>query len=748
VFIGQSKSSQRSGLHFDTTTFGTEEFRIRAIGKQIAIAGGSPRGTLYGVYHFAEHYLGVRFLTLEHTHIPHEPQGVIPEIDLRYEPPFSFRWSFWTELNNHPAFAARQRNNCTTFDAKYGGITAQPLISHSLARHVPVDVYGEAHPEYFALVDGERSLEAYDGAQINSTHPAVIDVVTQSVLSEFAATSPPAVVSVSPNDNNRYSTDPRNALIDRREGTPMGSHLTLVNAVADAVGQRHPQANVGTLAYWHTRKPPMTLQPRSNVHIQLCSFAATGLYAINDPRAPVNAAFCADLERWIDLTPKVWVWHYVTNLRHVDLPYANWRGLDDTIRYYRDQGVRGLFMQGNGRCYGGEFADLKNYVVSRLMWNPDEDGDALIEEFLTLHYGPAAPPIRAMMDALTERARAGERQPRSWSTAQENNFDEATARMMIARIDEALTLAPDEAIRRRVEKLSIGAYKALIETAGAMTYADGRAWVEAPPNFADDVARYHKLCFEYGMNRDSEFSPLAGYLDEVASSQNGADATRIEDDTWRLTAVPAIEGAIAELYYKPAQRQLLSAYGSPGPRLGPGAFRVDFIHGGDDSQDFIAEEGPTSLTLAKPLHESTEFTHVVGLTPGLSDVVEGTLRIAHKGEEEERYQLRLRPRFSMGAGRISLYVYKGAWRRVSRDAWSAALAEPSVTAAGFFNIDEAFGAAITAEAGQFSAFAAPPTAAPNHFPADLVTRSVTLAPGGAFEAHYAIEVWAAPPQSP
>ena len=61
---------RRSQVGFDVDRFGPEDLRIVIRDGNIAIAGGRPRGTLYGVYTFLEDYLGVRFLTVDHTHVP------------------------------------------------------------------------------------------------------------------------------------------------------------------------------------------------------------------------------------------------------------------------------------------------------------------------------------------------------------------------------------------------------------------------------------------------------------------------------------------------------------------------------------------------------------------------------------------------------------------------------------------------------------------------------------------------------
>jgi hypothetical protein len=59
VYIGPS-----AALGKDETAMGEEAFQIAVERDRIAILGGRPRGTLYGVYQFFEDALGVRFLTV------------------------------------------------------------------------------------------------------------------------------------------------------------------------------------------------------------------------------------------------------------------------------------------------------------------------------------------------------------------------------------------------------------------------------------------------------------------------------------------------------------------------------------------------------------------------------------------------------------------------------------------------------------------------------------------------------------
>ena len=124
VFLGDSKGLRRSHPDLDLSECGEEDLRIVIGDQPIGIAGGRPRGSLYGVYTFLEDDLGVRFLTAYHTHVPPlADRHVVGPLDLTYRPPLLLRWSYYGETNNHPEFAARARCNIVPTEGKFGGKT-------------------------------------------------------------------------------------------------------------------------------------------------------------------------------------------------------------------------------------------------------------------------------------------------------------------------------------------------------------------------------------------------------------------------------------------------------------------------------------------------------------------------------------------------------------------------------------------------------------------------------------------------
>jgi len=516
VLIGSGKALRASSVSFDTDKMGDEDLRIVIRDDLIAIAGGRPRGTLYGVYTFLEDYLAVRFLTTDHTYVPKVGDcHVVGPVDRSYHPPLAFRWSYYGETNKDPVFAARLRCNTVTKAEKLGGATGRVLINHSFYRHISSKKYGKEHPEYFCMVGGKRLARVRNDARDNEpclTNPNVLRIVTRAVLDEIKRHPNRENVSVSQNDNAKYCRCPVCATIDTREGTPMGSLLTFVNAVADEVAKEHPNVKVGTLSYWYSRKPPKTIRPRPNVQIQLCSIECSVIRPISDPASKRNRRFCADLQSWRKLCDDICIWNYNTNFRNYLLPCPNLRVIEPNIRFFVANNARGIFMQGAGNARGAEMSDLRNYVTSRLLWNPNLSGQLLIDEFLDLHYGKAADPIRRFINLVHDNAEAKGIERNCFGSAKDYGIDESIATRGLEAFAEALRLAEDDAVRARVEKASVCAYRAAVEDGWVWIMrhqkqvAQGKARMPAElvRTTRPHLKRLHELCTRYGVTRWSE----------------------------------------------------------------------------------------------------------------------------------------------------------------------------------------------------------------------------------------------------
>jgi len=651
LFIGPSESLNATFPGFRTEDLGEEGLRIHITPSAIAVAGGRPRGTLYAVYEFMERYLGIRFLTYDHTYIPNKTTWSFPCETHTYIPPFSFRWSYYKENTDHPEFAAKLRVNTTTRDEKLGGISRQSLINHSLYRLLPVEEYGEEHPEYFALVDGKRLLDVGGGGpEPCVTNPDVIEIVAQNVIKELDKDPNRKNISVSQNDNAAYCRCPRCEAINQREGTPMGSQLAFVNAVAERVEKKYPDVKIGTLAYWYTRKAPKTIRPRPNVQIQLCSIECCTLHAIDDPSCSRNREFCRDMQEWAEICDDIWVWNYNTNFHAYDLPFPNLRSISKNVQYFHENNVKGLFMQANGNGNSGEFCDLRNYVISRCIWNPALDSWDLAEEFCRLHYKNAAQPILDYLTMLHDNAEESGCHPGCFPSPEEVGLRPEISQKALDYFNQALQRADNDTVRNRVEKASICAHKAIIETCAQVEYKNRAYRVCMPKQHKGIVDKYVALCKKHNMTRASEGMPIGEYIDRITQLVGKEyPAARLENSYWRLTVVPGENGRLVEMIYKPAGVNLLvpSEYRSVSEPFRIGTFREIGLQGydADSPRGFDCETSEDTITLTKDLPDGSMLIRRIRLDLTHPEKVFCDTTIIHEGTEPQIYQFKVIPHF-------------------------------------------------------------------------------------------------------
>ena len=141
--------------------------------------------------------------------------------------------------------------------------------------------------------------------------------------------------------------------------------------------------------------------------------------------------------------------------------------------------------------------------MANLLWDPNRNGRKLMEEFLNLHYGRAAAPIRRFIELVHDHAEASGVHPGCFGEAKDYAIDESVVQAGLEAFDQALKLAENDAVRQRVEKASICAYRAAIEP---IWYIDDPS--EVDPMLAKQmqplVQRFLDLCLQYKVAEDNE----------------------------------------------------------------------------------------------------------------------------------------------------------------------------------------------------------------------------------------------------
>ncbi len=677
IFIGPG-AAKESGQLSETGHLGEEGLCIQIKPENIIITGGRPRGTLYGVYEFMERYLSVRFLTKDHTHIPKHQSLQLPIESYTYVPTFEFRWSYYRENQESHELAARLRVNTTPREEKFGGIAPQSLINHSFHRHIPVEKYGKEHPEYFALVDGERKLDIHGGGpEPCVSDPKVIEIVTQSVLNDLAANPNRRNISVSQNDNDAYCRCERCEKINQAEGTPMGAQLALVNAVADRVAEEYPEVKVGTLSYWYTRKPPKHMKPRDNVQIQLCSIECCTFFPIDTPTIARNREFCEDMEKWGEICDDIWIWNYNTNFTNYDLPFPNLRTIGPNIRYFLKNNAKGIFMQANGNGLTGEMSDLRNYVISKTLWHPELDSWDLVEEFCHLHYQESAQPILDYLTMIHDNAETAGVFPNCFANAAQLGLTPEIADKAYDLFQVALNRANSDAVYARVEKAMIPIYRTLLEMASEFVYADYGCTLHFPEKYGDVIETYIALGKKYNMTRVAEHKPAEDFYKKVHEIEGSKiPACQLENDTWKLTIFYEDNGKAGELIHKPSGRNLLEGLEISGISnfLERGTFKELGLKGYDpnDPKPFQVRKEYNAIMMFKTLPNESVLMRRIRLMDNDSQDILCETRLTHKNNTPQVYQFKVNPEFNTWTKSgnhelLSAYIRDDEWKCFNRD---------------------------------------------------------------------------------
>jgi hypothetical protein len=212
---------------------------------------------------------------------------------------------------------------------------------------------------------------------------------------------------------------------------------------------------VESLAYQYTRKPPKTIKPRDNVLIRLCTIKCSYIQPLDGEQ---NRKFAADIEGWSKIARHLFIWDYTTNYNDYLGPHPNLRVLVPNVRYFIKHGAIGLFEEGEG----DDFCELKNWLLLRVMWEPNLDGEKLIGEFLSGYYGPeVAPLLKRYWDVLIARAEKEKIYLGCFCMNSAKWIDLATLNRVTEIMNKAVETAtrvygPDSAELRRLRKSKMG----------------------------------------------------------------------------------------------------------------------------------------------------------------------------------------------------------------------------------------------------------------------------------------------------
>ena len=384
-------------------------YLLKKEGGTLFITGSSLAQTVRGGYAFLEKIAGIRMYTKDLIRCEKAELTVPDDVAIEYHPPFEYATTDWLSPKDceYALFNGLNGAQYQKIPEEFG--SAVDYISgfgHTLAsQFCSRKKYFEEHPEYFALRNGKRKP-----LQLCLSHPDVLEIVSREVFDLLAekhdAASPLQILSLTQSDNIAFCTCGKCREIDRRHRSHAGTMLTFVNEIARRVKRAgYDNVAIDTFAYRYTRTPPVDLIPEDNVIVRLCSIECCFSHPLDDENCRTNAAFMRDFRGWSAICSRIYIWDYCTNFCNYVGPFPNFGVLQRNMQTFAANRVKGVYEEGNYMMTAeGEFGELRAFLLSKLLQDPDMDFDAALRDFTDAYYGEGAQEIREFLRMITENA--------------------------------------------------------------------------------------------------------------------------------------------------------------------------------------------------------------------------------------------------------------------------------------------------------------------------------------------------------
>ena len=351
-------------------------------GNRIYIAGSNPRSHYFAVARLLQLW-GCRWYmpTAFGECIPENSTLALGDLDETYSSPFEVR-RYWLSWNG----SGEGKNDFQRRNFMNGEVF---VSAHALGKYV-------------------RDLAPEGGTAFNVpiAEPATIEHVAGQLVEQFEAGGN---IRLGMDDgiyqsDSDLDTELMANLHDKYFQSQMltDNFITFYNGVARRLLEHHPKSpsTISFLSYGNITIPPQRkLYAESPLVADLAPIDIDPNHSMDDPRSPPRQEYREMMTRWSEVMDgRVQIYDYDQGmLVWRDLPNPSQHVFRHDVKHYRDAGILGISTESRG-AIATTFLNL--FFRAQLMWNPDADVDALLQEVYPKFYGPAAAPMAAYWSAL------------------------------------------------------------------------------------------------------------------------------------------------------------------------------------------------------------------------------------------------------------------------------------------------------------------------------------------------------------
>jgi hypothetical protein len=408
IHVGDTAAARKLELNIPELHYGEDVianlngYLVQTVDPQtLVIRGVSETATKLGVVGFLKRYVGVRHYWAGNPGdlgdvVPPQKTLAVPELTWRDWPYFVSRTMSGLPGGGPPRDAASKVSSADFFRLNY-----TIPSNESYYRWLRADPHGKTHPEYFPLFEGKRFIPGLEqrgkitrvqqGWQPCVSNPELPKVIADQLIAYFDENPDAIAINLAVNDGNGDCQCAACAAMDA-PGADLANRVGLCdryvkfdNAVCELVAQKYPAKIIAFIAYGSMRLPPETVK----LHPMLLPVLTMG--------GGVNAF--ANWDAWMKMgARRMGLYLYHDDQGFFIMPKVDLHQSAKRIRYAVASGTARHFYQ---EMYPFWPLDgMVPYLENELLWDPRQDVDAILEEYYTKFFGPAAAPMKAFYGTL------------------------------------------------------------------------------------------------------------------------------------------------------------------------------------------------------------------------------------------------------------------------------------------------------------------------------------------------------------
>lgn len=325
----------------------------------------------------------------------------------------------------------------------------QPGHAHTLLAEYFEEGDLKSHPDWFVKPNEEI---AWNQRQVCTSNAGVYKRIRDCVFEMldndkiYDPEAPMQIICLSQSDNGvicycQQCSDFRKAhykdTSDYQNDNPAEAnaalYLDLCNKISGEIKQKGLEENkdysnvyVDMLAYVSNKQPPVNMTIDDHVIIRYAPIERCYAHSLKESAGVKLNSNAVDRENgcyecnemalyltgWADLVKanpgaQLWIWDYTVNFRDTYAPFPNIYAMIEDIQFYKELGISGIYLQNSDRMnrLNTEYGDLRIYILSELLRNPEADVEKELAFFANEFYGEGGEAVLETLGVLTDQAR-------------------------------------------------------------------------------------------------------------------------------------------------------------------------------------------------------------------------------------------------------------------------------------------------------------------------------------------------------